>query len=83
MYYIVQKLEWETAKKSDEIWIDFVVTTDLCYAKHFMNSKWYKVIRKEGSFIPKKLKEIDDGFLMDCYTSDIMDAYNESRNDWD
>lgn len=24
-----------------------------------------------------------DSFLMDCYMSDIMDAYNESRNDWD
>ena len=30
-------------------------------------------------------KEVDkkDSFLMDCYTSDIMDAYEESRNDWD
>lgn len=83
MYYIVKKLALETANESDEIWLDFVAATDLRCVKHFIGKKGFKVIRKEGSFIPKKLKEIDNGFLMDCYTSDIIDAYNESRNDWD
>lgn len=31
----------------------------------------------------KKEVNTKDSFLMDCYMSDIMDAYNESRYDWD
>lgn len=85
MYYIVQRLEWETKNKSDEIWLDFIAARDLRCVEHFMNRKGFKIIRKEGDFIQKKLKEIDDSFMMDCYTSDIMDAYTEYKRSesWD
>jgi len=41
-----------------------------------------KTIIKDTEPIRKEVEK-KDSFLMDCYTSDIMDAYNESRNDWD
>lgn len=83
MYYIVQRLEWETENKSDEIWLDFIRARYQDCVEHFIGKKGFRVIRNEGNFIKRKIKEVDNGFLMDCYTSDIMDAYEESRNDWD
>lgn len=59
--------------------------TKIIYTQAMMSKKQGE--RDERKTIIKEpvKKEVDtkDCFLMDCYTSDIMDAYNESRYDWD
>ena len=59
--------------------------TKIIYTQAMMSKKQGE--RDERKTIIKEpvRKEVNtkDSFLMDCYTSDIMDAYNESRYDWD
>ena len=59
--------------------------TKFIYTQAMMSKKQGE--RDERKTIIKEpvRKEVNtkDSFLMDCYTSDIMDAYNESRYDWD
>lgn len=60
--------------------------TKFIYTQAIMRSKKQGERDERKTIIKEPVKKevnTKDSFLMDCYTSDIMDAYNESRYDWD